>query len=177
MALRSKPKKLDENGLWSYALRTLGHRAHSANELKQKLARRARSPEDLTATLAKLREYGFTDDRTFSEAFAAGRLQNQKFGRSRVLRELQSKRVAPAVAERAVEKAFSGVDEQDLIEQFLARKFRGKSLPEFLAQEKNLAATYRRLRAAGFSSSRVFSVLKQYTSKAQDWSEVAEEDQ
>lgn len=175
MALRAKPKKLDENALWTYALRTLGQRAHSANELKQKLARRAQSPGDLTATLAKLREYGFIDDRKFSEAFAAARLQNQGFGRHRVLRELQSKRVAGTVAQSAVEKTFAETDEQELIQQFLARKFRGKDLPQYLAQEKNLAAAYRRLRAAGFNSHQVLSALKKYTNKVEDWGDLQEE--
>jgi regulatory protein len=176
MAARIKPKKLDAEGLWSYALRTLGHRAHSANELQQKLARRAESSSVLRATLAKLRDYGFTDDAKFSESFAAARLQNQGFGRSRVLRELRSKRVAPSLAEHAVEKAFSGTNEEELIKQFLARKYRGKDLPSFLAEDKNLAAVYRRLRTAGFSSGRVLSVLKQYSSKAEDWNELEAEE-
>jgi len=97
MAPRAKPKKLDENALWNYALRVLGQRAHSAGELKQKLAHRAQSPSVLSATLAKLREYGFTDDAKFSEAFAAVRLQNRGFGRYRVLRDLRSRRVAGRV--------------------------------------------------------------------------------
>jgi regulatory protein len=176
MAARTKPKKLDADGLWSYALRTLGHRAHSANELRQKLARRAESSSVLGATLAKLREYGFTDDAKFSESFAAARLQNQGFGRSRVLRELRSKRVEASLAERAVEKAFSGTNEQELIRQFLARKYRGKNLAGFLTEGKNLAAVYRRLRTAGFSSSPVLSVLKQYSTKTEDWSELEAEE-
>src|ERR1700761_2917522 len=118
MAPRAKPKKLDENALWNYALRVLGQRAHSAGELKQKLAHRAQSPRVLSSTLGKLREYGFTDDAKFSEAFAAVRLQNRGFGRYRVLRDLRSRRVAGALAEQAVEKAFSGTDESDLIRQF-----------------------------------------------------------
>jgi regulatory protein len=174
MAARRKPEKLDENGLWTYALRALGQRAHSAGELKQKLARRAESPAALRATLAKLREYGFTDDAKFAEAFAAARLENRGFGRSRVLSELRSRRIAPGIAEQAVDKAFRGTDERRLAREFLARKYRGKDLRDFLADEKNLAGAYRRLRMAGFGSSSVLSVLKQYSSKAEDWQEVEE---
>jgi regulatory protein len=174
MSARDKAKKLDENGLWNYALRALGRRAHSTGELKQKLALRADSTSALNATLAKLREYGFTDDRKFSETFAAARLENKGFGRSRVVRELRLRRVAPALAEQAVEKAFRGTDEQQLIRQFLERRYRGKDLRDFLAQEKNLAAAYRRLRMAGYSSSHVLSVLRQYSSKAEGWEEAEE---
>jgi regulatory protein len=174
MAARAKAEKFDEDGLWTYALRALGQRAHSAGELKQKLARRAESPAALRATLAKLREYGFTDDSKFAEAFAAARLENRGFGRGRVLRDLRSRRVASAIAEQAVEKAFRGTDERRLVREFLNRKYRGKDLRDFLADEKNLAAAYRRLRTAGFGSSSVLSVLKQYSNKADDWEEVEE---
>ncbi len=175
MALRGKPKKLESEALWEYALRILGQRAHSANEVKQKLLRRAASPEDVPAAMAKLREYGLADDQKFSETFASSRLQNQGFGRFRVLRDLRSKQIGSTVAEGAVEKTFAGTDERQLIEKYLERKYRGKNLPEFLQQEKNLASAYRRLRTAGFSSSASLSVLRRYAKELPDW-DVPEEE-
>lgn len=161
MAAR-KPKILNADGLWDYALRTLAARPHSEAELRQKLSRRAAAPEDVSATLVRLREYGLADDRKFSEVFAAARLQNDGFGRFRVLRDLRSKRIPSAVAERAVSEAFAGTDEAELASAFLARKYRGKNLPEFLVEEKNVASAYRRLRTAGFSSAVALSVLKRH---------------
>jgi regulatory protein len=175
MAARGKVKKLDEAGLWSYALRALGRRAHSAHELKQKLARRAESPAALNATLAKLGEYSLADDRKFSEAYATARLRNQGFGRRRVLRDLQSRRVAPEIAKHAVEGAFSGTDEEQLIQQFLERKYRGKDLAKFLAEEKNLASAYRRLQAAGFGSSASIAALKRHAQREESWEEPEED--
>jgi len=172
--LRGKPKKLDAEALWGYALRALGQRAHSASELRQKLSRRAESAGDVNIAMEKLRDYGFADDQKFSEAFAASRLQNQGFGRFRVLRELQSKRVASTVAEDAIEKTFAGMEEQDLISRFLHKKYRGKDLTEFFKEEKNLASAYRRLRTAGFSSSCSLSVLRRYRQETPDWNEVEE---
>ena len=169
MATRAKPKKLDLDGLWEYALRALGQRAHSSNELRQKLMRRAASPADVSVTMDKLKEYGMTDDRKFSEAFALSRLQNRGFGQFRVLRELRSKRVAEAVAKPAIEKAYSGKNEQELIEDFLARKYRGKDLREFLQDQKNLAGVYRRLRTAGFSSPGAFAALKKHAGELEEW--------
>ncbi len=176
MAARGKPKKLDADGLWEYALRVLGQRAHSAAELRQKLSRRAQSTTDVNAAMEKLGQYELTNDTKFSEAFASSRLQNQGFGRMRVLRDLRSKRVSSTVAEGAVEKTFTGTDELALIQRFLDRKYRGKNLVEFLKEEKNLASAYRRLRTAGFSSSGSFSILKRYTNSAQEWNEPAEEE-
>lgn len=168
MATSLSRKKLDADALWEYALRALAQRAHSAGELRQKLARRAASVGDVDATLAKLREYGLADDRQFAEAFAASRLQNQGFGTLRVLRDLRAKNVGSKIAQEAVQKTFSGVDERELIARFLERKYRGKNLGELLKDPKHLAAAYRRLRMAGFSSSGAIQALKRYSQNAEE---------
>lgn len=169
MAGRRILKKLNESELWDYALRVLARRPHSSGELKQKLAARSQSQADVDTVMNKLREYGFADDKKFSEAFAGSRLQNQGFGRLRILHELRSKRISPAIAAQAVEKAFDGTDELQLIQSFLDRKSRGKDLKQFLKEEKNLASVYRRLRTAGFSSNGSLTILKRYSRKTDDW--------
>ena len=172
------PKKLNADALWEYALRSLASRAHSTGELRQKLARRAESSADVAATISKLRDYGLADDTKFSEAYAASRLHNQGFGQLRVLQDLRGKQVASGVAEQAVKRAFDGTDECALAAGFLERKYRSKNLREFLAEEKNLASAYRRLRTAGFSSNAAMTVLKRYANRAdldEPFEEAAEE--
>jgi regulatory protein len=176
MAVRPKPKKLNEEQLWEYALRALGQRAHSVNELRRKMLRRAEKAEQVEATLAKLKEYGLTDDRKFSEAFAAARLENQGFGKFRVLRELQAKNVAPATAAEAIAKTYSASPEPELIAAFLQRKYRNQNLRELLQDKKNIASVYRRLRTAGFTSSGSIAALKQYASAIEEWGEPPEEE-
>lgn len=168
MAVRGKPRKLDSEALWQYALRVLGQRAHSANELKRKLSARAASRSDVTAAMAKLRDYGFADDTKYCEAFASSRLQNQGFGRLRVLRELRAKQVAPTIAEKAVEKTFDGIDERGLIEAFLARKYRGKNLSVLLQEPKHLASAFRKLRTAGFTTAASIAALRRYSQLAHE---------
>jgi regulatory protein len=174
MGLSTKPKKLSEDGLWTYALKALGQRAHSATELRQKLSRRAASPADVAATMNKLREYGLTDDKKFSEAFATSRLQNRGLGQLRVLRDLQAKRVASSIAAEAVQKAYSETDESELIEAFLQKKYRNTDLAVFFKEEKNLASAYRRLRTAGFSTRGSLAALKRHAAAVEDWSEPEE---
>lgn len=169
-----KQKKLDEGGLWDYALRILARKAYSAAEIRDKLNRRAVSSSDVPTVLTKLKEYGFADDEKFSEAFAQARLRNQGFGRSRVMRDLQSKHIAPKVAEEAIEKTFAGTSEAELIDNFLARKYRSKDLTVFLQEEKNLASAYRKLRLAGFTSDATLAALKRHGRHSADW-EVIEE--
>ena len=172
------PKKLDAEGLWAYSLKLLGGRAQSVGEVRQKLLRRAENEPDVDLTLAKLREYGYLNDTRFAESYATWRKDNEGFGKMRVLRDLQQRRVAPKVADTAVQQVFQGTDEIELIEAFLKRKFRNQSLGELLQDPKKLQSAYRRLRYAGFSSGAAIKVLKRYASEAdrlEDEPEAAEE--
>jgi regulatory protein len=173
---RMRPAKLTEAALWEHALKHLSRRAHSSNELRNKLSRRAESPAAVTAVMQRLREYGYTDDEKFSEAFASARLQHEGFGKFRVLRDLQAKRVSSNIAEQAVAKVFAGADEKELIDAYLARKYRSLALHDFLQQDKNVASAYRRLRTAGFSSSAALQALKRHSQRAVDWEEPPESD-
>lgn len=162
---KRQPQALDRDKLLNVALRALGGRAHSSGELREKLRRRAESEEDVDAVLAKLREDGYLNDRRFAENYAAARLQNQGLGKARVLRDLRQRRVAPKLAEQVTQQTYQETDETKLIEDFLARKYRGKKLNTFLSEEKNLAAAFRRLRYAGFSSGQSIRVLKRFANQ------------
>lgn len=175
METRRAPKKLDENGLWEYALRILGRRAHSSAELKQKLSRRASLPASVPIVLCKLREYGLADDTRFSQTFASARLQNQGFGRMRILRDLGAKRVARSIAEKAIDETFRGIDETDLARRFLEKKYRGRDLTALFKGEKQLAAAYRLLRTAGFTSASSLAALKSYSKRAEETEDLPEE--
>jgi regulatory protein len=172
----ARPAKLGEDALWDHALKQLSRRALSANELKGKLLQRADEPATVAAVMRKLLEYGYTDDQKFSESFASSRLQNQGFGKFRVLRDLQAKRVSSGIAEKAVAKIFEDSSEMELIEAYLARKYRSKVLHDFLQEDKNVASAYRRLRTAGFSSSASLAALKRHSQRAADWEEPPESD-
>jgi regulatory protein len=163
-----KPKLLDRDHLYEYALRTLGGRAYSLGELREKLRRRAAAVEDIEGVLGRLKEHGYLNDKRYADNYAAARLENEGFGRGRVLRDLRQHRVAPALAEQAVQRVFQDTDEVALIESFLARKYRGKDLGKFLGEEKNLAGAYRRLRYAGFGAGTSIRVLKRYASRADE---------
>jgi len=154
LVTQRKPKTLHPDQLLNLALRALGGRAHSTGELRDKLRKRAAAPEDVDAVLAKLKQAGYLDDQRFAEHYAAARLENQR-------------RVAGKLAEQVTERAYQDTNEPELIQAFLKRKYRGKQLRIFFADEKNLAAAYRRLRYAGFSSGASIKVLKQYANQAE----------
>src|SRR5579885_1895012 len=160
-------KKLDLEGLMDYAARALAGRAQSSGELREKLKRRAGRPQAVDEVLRRLKDLGYLNDKRFAESFAAWRRENEGFGKTRVLRDLMARRVAPAVAKQAAETAYSHVDEIGLIEKFLKRKYRGKDLGALLKEEKHLASAYRKLRTAGFSMGNSIRVLKRYAAEAE----------
>src|ERR1035437_345939 len=95
-----KPRHLDAEGLWNYALRALGGRAHSTGEKREELARRAERAQDVETVLARLKDSQYLDDRRFAEGYATARLSNERFGKTRVLQDLRHRGVAPAEVPR-----------------------------------------------------------------------------
>lgn len=168
MPLGKAPKRLDSAALEAYAASLLAQRAISTGDLRQKLLARALDPADAEALLARLTEYGALNDARYAEAYATARKDNQLFGRQRVLRDLARKRIAAPLAREAVAQVFAASPEEDLIEDFLRRKFRGKDLRTWLAEPKNLQSALRRLHTAGHSLGTSLKVLRRYNSQAED---------
>jgi regulatory protein len=131
-------------------------------ELREKMRRRAEQVGDIDGIIARLKEAGYLDDKRYAESFASARLANDKLGKMRVTNELRSRRVAPALAERAVHKVYEGVEEQRLIEEWIRRKYRTAEREGLFQDQKDLAAAYRRLARAGFRSGEILTVLKRF---------------
>jgi regulatory protein len=166
MAFRT-PKPLDVEGLMNYAARALSARAYTVAELKTRLKKRAARAEDVEAVLMRLKDANVVNDRRFAGSFAEWRRESQGLGKTRVMRDLMARRVAPAVAKQAVDLAFEGVDETAMIEAFLKRKYRGKDLGTLLQEQKELASAFRKLRGAGFSTGNSIRMLKRYAAEAE----------
>jgi regulatory protein len=147
--------------LFEYAVRLLSRRAYASAELRSKLDNRALRPEDVDAILSRLRDVGYINDRRFAESFASARLENQGFGRLRVIRDLRARRIASSLASQAVQQVYGATEEPELIDDFIRRKFRGESLQE----NRDLAAAYRKLLRAGFSRSAIMEALKRHSSR------------
>ncbi len=173
---RKPPAPLDIGGLLAYSARVLTARAQTTSEMRQKLTRRAAQRSDVDEVIRRLKENGYLNDQRFAESFANWRRDNEGYGKTRVVRDLMARRVAPELAKKATETAYSGADETAMIERFLQRKFRGKNLGTLLQEEKHLASAFRRLRTAGFSAGGSIKVLKRYASEAARLEEIDEEE-
>jgi regulatory protein len=155
---RSRQRPLAAEELFDLAVRHLSGRAHSAAELRAKLLRRAAHAEDVDGVMLRLKDLGYLDDRRFAESFAAARLENSGFGQLRVKRDLQARRIAPSIADQAIRGVYGEVDEHALADEYIRRRFRFESLQD----NRDIAAAYRRLLRAGFSSSTIIDALKRY---------------
>jgi len=153
---------LEGAALWSYALKLLGGRAHSSGELREKLRRRAGRLGEVDEVLARLKDHGYLNDQRYAETYAAARLANDKLGRTRVVRDLRQRRVAPVVAERAARQVYQDVNEEALIEEWIRRKYRLAPREHLFRDDKDLAAAYRRLLRAGFGTGDIVRVLKRF---------------
>jgi regulatory protein len=157
-----RPKRLDSEGLWNYALRALGARAHSSGEMREKLRLRAEHDEDIETTIGRLKDSGYLNDQRFAESYALSRLTNEKFGKTRVLRDLRGRRVAAALAAKTVGEVFQDVDESAMIEDWIRKKYRLAPREGLFREDKDLAAAYRRLLRAGFRTGEIVRVLKKF---------------
>lgn len=167
-----RKKLLDLSELWEYALKSAAMKAQSTGEMRTRLRQRALLPEDVEATLDKLKAYGFLNDQRYAENFASARLENEGFGRQRALRDLAQRKVSPAIAEGAVEQTYTGTDETSLIEAYIRRRYRNADREKLFQQDKDLASAFRRLRLAGFQSGNIVKVLKQFAANPDKLDEV-----
>lgn len=177
MAGNTRSRKLTAEQLFEYAVKCLGVRAYSTGDLKTKLRMRAAHPPDVDATIDRLQDIGYLNDRRFAENFAAARVQNDGFGRMRVLSDLRARRVQGPLAEQAVEQALEGRSEAELIDSYIERRMPSISTGGPIADERKLANAYRRLRRAGFTSGPILTALKGLAARPELLEEPMEEEE
>jgi regulatory protein len=157
-----KPKApLNAAGLFDYAVKALGRRMRTEAELRRLMATRvepdAAGEHLITTVVARLKEYGYLDDAAFAEAYARLRQENERFGERRVRQDLQRKGVHTDLVDETIEARYGQTDEVQLARQHLERK-RIKQP----TNDKETARVMRRLIAAGFSTTTIYKVLRQW---------------
>jgi regulatory protein len=165
MPLARKPAKprafLNEDGLYDYAVKTLGRQMRSEADLRRLMHARVEPGEHgetvITAVLARLREYGYLNDAVFAETYARLRQQNEKLGQRRVKQDLQQKGVSSGLIAETLEARYGQTNEEALAREHLERKRIRK--PE---NDKETARVMRRLVTAGFSTGVIYKILRQW---------------
>jgi len=169
VALRNV-KRLGAAALFDYAVAALARRSLTQTELRTRLKARAARPADVEEVLRRLAEIGYLDDARLSESYARFRRDYEGLGKQRVARELARRGVDPAVAEQAVDGAYEGTDELELIREHLQRKLGSGHGNTPIESPKRLASLYRTLLRAGFPSAKIVIALQEISSNS-DWLE------
>ncbi len=157
---RKQPRKLTAEELFDWAVKSLAAQAASAGDLSNRLRRKAMLASDVATTIERLKEIGYLDDRRFAEGFANARVENEGFGRRRILNDLRAKKIEGNMAEHAVSQALDGRSEEELIESWIDRRMPRAAAGQGLGTERELAAAYRKLLRAGFAPGPVLRALK-----------------
>ena len=159
MQRRSKP--LAEPELYDHAVKALGRRMRTELELRRILTPKAEPGERghlaISSVLSRLREHGYLNDAAFAEAYTRLRQENDKLGQRKVRQKLAAKGISSRIAQQAVEARYAGTSEEALAREHLERKRIGKPV-----DEKEAARVVRRLVSAGFSTSVISKVLRQW---------------
>ncbi len=158
----NKPRApLNEAGLYDHALRTLGRAMRTESELHRLLHQRAEpgpaGEAAVVSVLTRLKENGYLNDQSFAETYARLRHDNEKLGQRNVRQKLQQKGVSTPIINETLEARYATTDEETLARQHLERKRMPKP-----TNEKETARVLRRLVAAGFSTSVIYKILRQW---------------
>ena len=159
----SRPKKkiADEAALYEYAIGALGRRMRSVAELKRLLRQRVEggtSGEALVeAVVLRLKDQRYLNDAQYASAYSSYRRDNEKFGRLRVISDLKGRGVHGDVIAKAVEGAYSEVNDEQLARAFLRRKRLQKP-----SGQKQAARIFRTLARAGFTTKVIVAILKKW---------------
>jgi regulatory protein len=154
---RPKRNLLDEQSLYDYAIGALSRRMRSVAELKRLMRNRCPDETVIEGVVTRLKDQKYLNDSSYAAAYSAFRRDNQKFGSRRVITDLKNKGVHGEVIERAVQEAYSGVNEGELARDFLRRKRLNRP-----ANNKDAARIFRALVRAGFGVGTSIRVLKDW---------------
>jgi regulatory protein len=157
---KTKPS-LDDAALYDYAVKALGRHMRTEFELRRLMSARVEPGERgeavVRSVIARLKEHGYLDDKSYAETFTRLRQENDKLGARRVRQKLAEKGVPVRIAEAAVGARYDGANEEALARQHLDRKRIPKP-----ASPKETARVVRQLVAAGFSTGVIYKILRQW---------------
>ena len=157
MTTRNLAPKADADSFYEVAVKALARRARSTAEIRLLLERKNASERKIEEVLHRLRENGYLDDARFGRYFASSRLENDLHGKARVRRDLKSRGVKENIAEKAIGKAYEGIDENEVLRQYIKRKV---NVALAFAKPSSVASLHRRLLRAGFASDTIVRELK-----------------
>jgi len=134
----------------------LSRRLYSCGEMRLKLLPFA-GEEEVDATLKRLKELNLLNDSNYAYNFALFQIVKQGWGPVKALHSLLRRKIAPEVAEAAIERVRQDESYEDALTRYLEKVFRKSSVPE---NRKDLVKLINRLRRRGFEEDTIFNTLR-----------------
>jgi regulatory protein len=157
VAFRKTKKTYNELDLYNYAIGALTRKMRSVAELKRLMRQRTTDEKMIDGIILVLKEQKYLNDSAYAAAYSTSRRDTQKLGRRRVITDLKVKGVHGDLIEKAVQEAFTDVNEEQQARAFLQRKRLKKP-----ANEKEAARIFRALMRAGFGPGTAVQILKNW---------------
>lgn len=115
-------------------------RPHSEKELRDKLAQKGASPEDIETVVALCVDYGFVNDGEYA-GMIVRHYASAGYGPGRIRMELKRRGVPPEYWEEAMEEFPEG---NETIDRLLAARLRGRDISDRKERDKAANALFRK---------------------------------
>ncbi len=154
---------------WDVAIKLLGMRALTTQELRQRLARRGYVAEQIQAVIARLSASRYLDDGEYARAWARARAHRHSVGPARLRRELRSKGIADAEISDALREAFGERDAGEVAEAAALRKLKALQglAPEVARRRLGTFLTRR-----GFAVEVVLALCRKHFPRVNDFEDI-----
>jgi regulatory protein len=153
---------------YTQALTWLARRELSERQVRERLARREFDEESIDAAVERLKGERALDDRRVALACARSAVRLKGRGRARVLRAVESLGISRDLARAAVDEVFGEIDETELIERALTRRWPRAIGPDPGAagiDRRELQRIYLALVRQGFPPDRIMQAIKSRRAK------------
>ena len=128
----------------AFALKLLGLRSHSREEIQRKLVKKRYDQEEIDAAMERLVEQGLVDDRTFSMELIRSRSRQKPSGKLKLRAELQKRGVAETIID-------------DLLKEYESTELCQKAAEKKIASLRGGTDKERRQKLVFFLQSRGFA--------------------
>lgn len=163
-ARAKKREPVGEAGLFEYAVGVLARKMRTVRDLRRLMRNRAEEGETgeraMDAVCVRLKDLGYLSDTRFAADYTRLRKENEKFGKRRVQQDLMQKGVHKDLIATTLAGAYDEVDEVALAREYVAKKRIKK--PGGESAQKETARVMGRLMRAGFSSSAIYKLLREW---------------
>jgi regulatory protein len=139
-------------------VKLLARRELSEQQVRQRLARKGHDVDAIDAAVTRLRDERALDDARVAGAIARTETAVKRRGKLRVRLQIERAGIPTAIAKRAVDQVFDGLDDDALLQASLAKRLRGR---ERIGDDREFRRLYRYLVSQGFDTDRVMRALEQ----------------